>query len=141
MIVFQPSIKTLGCTPFTVTSLFRYAVPNASQPLRLLRQFLLQLGIPARIDIDDRNMADITAVLLDRRIVVGAVHQIIQVGDPPGGHGGEWNGELAVMHGCGREHATDGDTAVRAVDMQFVADPGFLVSLGIALDTDIAVPR
>src|SRR5208282_6248669 len=71
----------------------------------------------------------------------GAIHQIVEAGDPRGGHGGERNGELAVMHGCSGEHATDGYFPIRGVDVQLIADPGLLVSLGIALDPDIAVPR
>ncbi|HVC61602.1 MAG TPA: hypothetical protein VND19_14720, partial [Acetobacteraceae bacterium] len=85
-------------------------------------------------------MTEVTAVLFDRRIVVGAVHQIVEVGDPRRGHGGERNGELAVMHGRRGERATDRYLAIRDVDAQLIADPGLLVSFGIALDPDIAVP-
>src|SRR6195952_4809658 len=38
-------------------------------------------------------------------------------------------------------NATDRDLAVRGVDVQLVADPGFLMTLGIAFGADIAVPR
>src|ERR1039458_10506175 len=43
------------------------------------------------------------------------------------------------MHGRGCQHATDGDAAGRAVDLQLLADPGLLVSLGVALHTNIAM--
>src|SRR5208337_4408028 len=86
----------------------------------------------------NRHMVETVAVLFDGGIVVGAVHQVIQVGDFRGGHGGERNGDLAVMDGGCGEHATDRDLAVRGVDMQLVADPGFLMALGVALGADIA---
>jgi hypothetical protein len=35
------------------------------------------------------------------------------------------------MHGRGRQHASDGDAAIGAVDVQLVADPGLRMSLGI----------
>ena len=53
----------------------------------------------------------------------------------------EWRAGCHV-HGCSGEHATGwASFAIRGVDVQLIADPGLLVSLGIALDTDIAVPR
>src|SRR5208337_2607691 len=54
-------------------------MPDPALPLRLLLPFLLQPGGGARIDVDDRHMVETVAVLFDGGIVVGAVHQVIQV--------------------------------------------------------------
>jgi len=44
VVVFQPAIDPLSRAPFTVTNLFRRAMPEATLPLRLVCQFLLQSG-------------------------------------------------------------------------------------------------
>jgi hypothetical protein len=90
----------------------------------------------------DRTWAICLGLHGPRSCVVGfSPHQIVQVGDFRGGHGGEWNGDLAAMHGGCGEHATDRDLAVGGVDVQLVADPGYLMSIRIALGADIAIPR
>jgi|GEM_PF-4377415 len=82
-------------------------MPEATLPLRLACQFLLQPRRGAWIDVDDRDMVQVSAVLFDRFGIVGAVHQVITTGDPGGGDGGERNGHLTVMHRGGGQHATN----------------------------------
>src|SRR5664279_2254215 len=47
---------------------------------------------------------------------------------------------LTVMHRRRREHATDGNFAVRGVDMQLITGPGFLISFGVTFGAHIAGP-
>ena len=83
-------------------------------------------------------MIELAAVLFDRRDIVGAVHQVIKIGNPSGGDGGKRNGDLAVMHRRRGQHATDGNFAVRGVDMQLIAGPGFLISFGVTFGAHVA---
>src|SRR5450631_3161726 len=139
MIVFQSTVDAFGRAAFAIAHIFRHPMPDQALPLRLLRQFLLQSWRPARIDVDDRHMTESAAMVFDLRDMVGAIHQIVEVGDPRCGHGGERNGNLAIMHGRCCEHASDGDLTVGGVDVQLIAGPAFLVPLGIPLGADIAV--
>lgn len=75
-------------------------------------------GRRTRIDVNDRDMSERTAVLFDLRDIVSAVLQIIAIGDRGGCHGGERNGHLTIMHGCGGEHATDRDLTIRGINVQ-----------------------
>src|SRR3954463_13544037 len=141
VVVLDGSVDPLGGAAFIVAEVFGEAVSDQTLAPSLLGQFLLQPGGGTRIEVDDRHMPKIAAALADRSVVVGGIHQVVEVGDPCRGHGGQWDGDLAVMHGSGGEHAVEGDVAIGAVDVELVADPGFAVPLGIALGADIAVPR
>ena len=63
------------------------------------------------------------------------------IGDTPGGDRGQRNGDLAVMHRRCREHTTDGNFAVRGIDMQLIADPAFPMPFGVSFGAHIAGPR
>ena len=41
--------------------------------------------------------------------VVGGVHEVVEARHPDAGHGGERDGDLAVVDGGGGQHAGDGD--------------------------------
>ena len=67
---------------FTVTNWFRHAMPNTALTFDLVRQVLLQPWCGAWIDVDDRQMIQIQAVLFDRRDIVSAVHRVIKIDGP-----------------------------------------------------------
>ena len=82
-------------------------------------------------------MSERLAVRSDLGGIIGRVHQVIQVGDPGRSHGGQRNRDLAVIHRGRGQDTTERNPAVARVDMQFVADPGFFISLGVAFGADI----
>ena len=94
------------------------------------------LTVPAIVAVDDRRMAERLAVVMDGGGVVGRIHQVVEIGDAGAGHQG--NGDLTVVDGSRSKHAGDRDLAAGDIQMQFVADPGFLVALAVFLGADIA---
>ena len=99
MVVLQGCVDPFRGAAFAPAYVFCHAMPDLALPLCLLRQFLLQSRGGTRIDVDDRNMIEVAAVLPDLGNIVGAVRQIIQVGNPRGGHGGERNGDPGLRRG------------------------------------------
>src|SRR5271165_6020767 len=107
-------------------------------PVDLPFPFGLDLMLGAKVAVDDRRVAERTAVVMNGGGVVGGVHEIVEIGNPRAGHGHQGNGDLTVVNGVRSQHAGDGDLAASDVDMQLVADPGFLVALAVFLGADIA---
>src|SRR5271165_4915336 len=107
-------------------------------PVDLPFPFGLDLMLGAKVAVDDRRVAERTAVVMNGGGVVGGVHEIVEIGNPRAGHGHQGNGDLTVVNGGRSQHAGDGDLAASDVDMQLVADPGFLVALAVFLGADIA---
>ena len=100
---------------------------------------LLEILVPARVDMDDRNMAKAFTHLGCLPGVIGSVHEIIEVGHTPGGgHRRQRNRDLAVMDGCVREDGTQRYTAVCRIEMQLVAPPGLQEPLRVLLRPVIA---
>jgi hypothetical protein len=52
-------------------------MPDQTLPLRLVRQCLLQSSRGTQIDIDDRQVIEVTAMSFRSRIILGGVHQVI----------------------------------------------------------------
>jgi len=50
-------------------------------------------------------MIEATATPVDRRVIIGGAHQVMQVGDLLGSHGHEQDGHLAVTFGGQAQHA------------------------------------
>ena len=67
-------------------------------------QLLLENLVPARVDIDDRNMAKAFTHLVDPPGVISSVHEIVEVGHTPGGHHRQRDCDLAVMDRCRSEN-------------------------------------
>ena len=105
-------------------------VSGPPPPLCLLCQFLFARG-RARVDIVDRNVAESVAVIFDLRGVVGAIHQIIQVGQPRRRHGRQRNCHLTVVERRGCKQTTDRDATVGDIQMQLIAGPTRLVAFGL----------
>src|SRR5271166_6245779 len=77
--------------------------------------------------------AERPAVVMDGGGVVGRIHQVVEIGDAGAGYGHQGNGDLTVVDGSRGKHAGDRDLAAGDIQMQFVADPGFLVALAVFL--------
>ena len=67
--------------------------PSSGFPVPLL----LEILVPARVDIDDRNMAKAFTHLVDLPGVIGNVHEIVEVRHTPGGYHRQRDRDLAVM--------------------------------------------
>lgn len=81
------------------------------------------------------------AVVVNLLGVVGAVHEVVEVGDTAGGHDRQRNGGLAVVNVGAGQQAADRDVAVGDIDMQPVAAPELLVALGVLAVADGAGAR
>ena len=109
-------------------------ISSPPPPLCLLGRFLFARG-RARVDIDDRNVAESVAVIFDLRGVVSAIHQIIQVGQPRRRH--DRHPTVVERRGC--KQTTDRDATVGYIQMQFIAGPTRLLAFGIAFAADRAM--
>ena len=94
-----------------------------------------------RVGINDGDMAELTGEGVDLLGIVGGVHQIVEAGHALGGHLRQGDRDLGVMKGGGSEDGADGDVPIDAGQVQFVADPGFLMPLAVAFASDIAGGR
>ncbi len=90
-----------------------YCTPGPGLPVPLL----LEVLVPARIDIDDRNMAKPFAHLVDLPGIIGRVHEIVEIGHTPGGHHRQRDRDLAVMDGCRGEDGPQRHTPQSAVSI------------------------
>ena len=83
--VLQPGIGPYNVGAPVVADGLRVDVARAapSPRLRLGRQGFLQLPAAAWVGIDDRNISGPATVLLDLGRSEGAVHQFVEVVDPP----------------------------------------------------------
>src|SRR5277367_2244739 len=94
----------------------------------LASSFGLGFVLDAKVAIDDRRVAERPAVVMNGGGVVGRFHQIVEIGEAGAGDGHQGNGDLTVVDGSRGQHAGDRDLAAGDIQMQFVADPGFLRS-------------
>ena len=108
-------------------------------PCALGGDFGLKRGIAAGVAVDHRNPAGGEAIIDDRLRVVRGFHEVVEPHDALFAGPGERDGDLAVMGGSGGEDRGDGDDAVGGIEMQLVADPGFLEPLAVAFDPDITL--
>ena len=99
---------------------------DESPALDFFGPFDLGFAQGAKDAVDDRSEAKCVAVVVDSDGVVGRIHYIVKIGAAGAGHGHQGNGDLAVVDGSRGQHAGDRDLAAGDIQMQFVADPGFL---------------
>ncbi len=92
---------------------------------------LLEVLVPARIDIDDRHMAKPFTHLVDLPGIIGRVHEIVEIGHTPGGHHRQRDRDLAVMDGCRGENGPQRHPAVCCVDRQLVTAPSLQDPLAV----------
>jgi hypothetical protein len=74
----------------------------------------------------------------DLRRIIRRIHKVVEVGHLAAGQLHQRNGNLAVMHGSGGQHGTQGQTTIVHVQVQLEAVPGFRVPLGVLLDAAVA---
>jgi len=79
------------------------------------------------------------AVAPNHRVVIGAVHDIIEAGHASRRHGRQRYGHLAVVYRRSGEDAASRDAAIGDVEMQFVAGPSLRIALGVSLYASGAV--
>lgn len=94
-----------------------------------------------RIVINQGNMAQATAVLVQLPAAIGGIHDVIETGDAFSTDQRQRNGGTAVMHRGRRQQRRDGHPAVGGVEVQLVAVPADFVALGIALRAAITRGR
>ena len=123
-LILEPRIAALGDGAFVV----------ADRVGRLER--LLQAA--ARIVVDQRDMAEATAVLMQFEAAIGGIHDVVEIGDALRADQRQRNGGAAVVHRRGREQRCNRHTTVGGVQVQLVAIPADFVPLGIALGAAVA---
>jgi len=62
---------------------------------------LLELLVPAGVGVDDRDVAEAFADLVYLARVIGGVHEVVEVHDALGGHGGQGDGDPGSGSGAG----------------------------------------
>ena len=62
--------------------------------------------------LDDRNVTEVAAVLLDLRRIVGAIHEIVEAGHPRCRHGRQRNSRLAVVQAGRGQDGADRKVAI-----------------------------
>ena len=140
-LILEPPIDPLGPRAHDVTTLLGKDETERAPRLLLLLQRLLHFDRAAGVHVDDRLVAQQDAVRPDLDGIIGRVHKVIEVLDPPGRQGPQRNRHLGVMRRRRRHDAADGDPAIGRIDVQLVPDPGGGMALGVALAADIAGPR
>src|SRR5271166_1441066 len=137
-LVFQTGVDAFGHGAEIVDQVVEVGHVDELQALDLAAPFSLALVVGAKVSVDDGGVAERPAVGVDRRGVVGGVHEIVEIGDAGAGHGHQGNSDLAVVDGGRGQHAGDRDLAVCHVDVEFVPGPGLFVALAVFLAAEVA---
>src|SRR6516225_6425977 len=139
-VIFEPAIDPLGAAALVVAQVLGKPVTC----IALAPRFGFQFGLGAWrawIFIDDRHVTEITTGLRDLPRIIGAVHQVVEIGQAGGGQLGKRDRGLAVVQRGRGQQSADRDIAIGDIEMQLVTNPAFLVALGIALGSNRAVRR
>jgi hypothetical protein len=78
------------------------------------------------------NVTEGAALGRDLGYIIGAVHQVVEVGHTAGGHRRQRDRNLAVVQRSGGQHGADRQIAIGYIEMQLVADPADRMALGVA---------
>jgi len=89
--------------------------------------------LTSRVLVDERNMPQAPADLIDRPGIIGCVHQVIQVIHLCAAHLHQGYGDLAVMDRGRRQCNADRKPAIIHIGVKLVADPGFLEPFRVLL--------
>ena len=111
-LILEPPIDPLGPRAHDVTTLLGKDETERAPRLLLLLQRLLHFDRAAGVHVDDRLVAQQDAVRPDFDGIIGRVHKVIEVLDPPGRQGPQRNRHLGVMRRRRRHDAADGDPAL-----------------------------
>lgn len=98
----------------------------------------LDLLAAAPVVVDQRDVPQRAAVLVQFQAAIGRVHHIVEVGHARGADQRQRDGRAAVVHRGRREQCSNRHAAVGGVQVQLVAVPAHLVALGVALGAAIA---
>ena len=137
--IFDASIGAFCGGPLVVCQVPGIGDFDQPAPCALGGDFRLERGVATSVTVDHRNPAGGEAIIDDGLGVVGGIHEVVEPHEALFAGPGERDGDLAVMGGSGGEDRSDGDDAVGGIEMQLVADPGFLEPLAVAFETDIAL--
>src|SRR6202521_198111 len=94
-----------------------------------------------RVAVNDRYMAECSALLPDLTGVIGGIHEVIAGGYLGAGQLHQRDGHLAIMHGGRGQDGAQGEPTIVDVDMELKTVPGFRVPLVVFLDTTVAGRR
>ncbi len=102
---------------------------------------LLEGLVPSGVGVDERDVAEPFADLVYLARIIGGVHEVVEVHDPPCGHGGQGDGSLGVMDGGRSEDGAERHAAVGRVDMELVSPPSLQHAPGVPLCPPVAELR
>jgi hypothetical protein len=86
-------------------------------------------------------VTEITTGLRGLRRIIGAVHEVVEIGQAGGGQLGKRDRGLAVVQRGRGQQSADRDIAIGDIEMQLLNNPAFRVALGIALGSNRVVRR
>src|SRR5271166_5812979 len=92
-LVFQTGVDAFGHGAEIVDQVVEVGHVDELQALDLAAPFSLALVVGAKVSVDDGGVAERPAVGVDRRGVVGGVHEIVEIGDAGARHGHQGNGD------------------------------------------------
>ena len=76
-----------------------------------------------RIVVNQRNMIQAAAVLMQFDAAIGGIHHVVKAGDALGAHQRQGNGSTAIVHRGRRQQCRNRHTTIGCVEMQLVAIP------------------
>ena len=123
-LILEPRIAALGDGAFVVTD-----------GISRFKRFLFAL---ARIVIDQWDMAQAAAVLMQLEAAIGCIHDVVEIGDALRADQRQGDGCAAVVHRGRGQQRRNGHATVGGVQVQLVAVPADFVPLGIALGAAVA---
>jgi len=91
--------------------------------------------------INDRCMSKLPTYFINPFIIVGGIHQVIQVGDFVASQLDQRDGNLAIMYRSRGNKGTDRQARIVYIQVQLVAIPRCPVALGIFLGASVTFGR
>ena len=140
-LVLETGIAPLDPGTDPVANTLRHDQATRTPCPGLALQVLLERRVPARVDIDRRDMAKAFAHPVDLAGVIGRVHEIVEVGHARGTHRRKTDRHLAVMDRCRGHDGAHRHAAIGRVEMQLVANPADEEAFGVLLGPMIAGAR
>src|ERR1035437_4831935 len=90
------------------------------------------------IFVNDRNMIELSACLIDPCCIICGIHQIVEIGYFAAGQLYERYGNLAIVQRSRGDKRTDRQADIGYIQMQLEAIPASFVSLGVHLGATVA---
>jgi hypothetical protein len=83
VVVFEVGVDPFGAAALVVADVLSGGMADERSAPFFLRQLLLQRRVAAGVDVDDRHVAERAAMRLDLGRIVGAVREIVEIGETP----------------------------------------------------------